>query len=150
MFDDIWVPNSPTAFRQVNHIYIYIYPLYPQPSPWGGPNNYFLHKAVCIFIFRYSCININIYIWNTLQKSIQNWSYIDISSFTPSFLWEFLCNTRFWKKGVQFPPKLIKNQNARYIAKNTGSSSLLPWCVTSINVITSILRLKVYKVLIQV
>ena len=50
--------------------------------------------------------------------------------------------TIFRKIGVQFFPKLTKNQNARYFAGNNGREPLLPWCVSYNEVLVHIPRLK--------
>ena len=47
----------------------------------------------------------------------------------------------FIKRGVHILPKLTKNQSSRSFARNNGSKSLLPWCVTFNEVPIYIIRL---------
>ena len=55
----------------------------------------------------------------------------------------FVFKTQFSEIGVQFFPKLARDQKSRSVARNNGILSLLPWCVTSNEGLISIIRFKI-------
>ena len=58
--------------------------------------------------------------------------------------------TSFSEIGVKFWPKLTIDQKSRSVARNNGISFLIPWFVASNELLVYIMRLKSYKVILQI
>ena len=86
---------------------------------------------------KYSQIGMSLFSF-LAKKSWKNWKSIQ-SGYYYSAVNYF--KSPFCEIGVQLFPKLTRNQNSGSFAKKNGIQSLLPWCVTSNEVLIDIFRL---------